>query len=86
LALIQPQSPAAGQVFAKTGTYSSYDPLHRRPLLHGKGLAGYFTSKSGRSIAFAVFLNNLALDKGDPAVLAGQTLGEIAAIAWEFIP
>jgi len=86
LALIQPQSPAAGQVFAKTGTFTSYDPLHRRPLLHAKGLAGYFTSKSGRSIAFAIFLNNLALERGDPAALAGQTLGEVAAIAWEFIP
>jgi PBP4 family serine-type D-alanyl-D-alanine carboxypeptidase len=86
LALIQPQSPAAGQVFAKTGTFASYDPLHRRLLLHAKGLAGYFTSKSGKAIAFAVFLNNFALEKGDPAALAGQTLGEVAAVAWEFIP
>ena len=83
---IQTNSPAAGKVFAKTGTYGSYDPLHRRQLIHGKGLAGYFTSKSGRKIAFAVYVNNLAIAKGDPAPFAGQTLGEIAALGWEFIP
>jgi D-alanyl-D-alanine carboxypeptidase/D-alanyl-D-alanine-endopeptidase (penicillin-binding protein 4) len=86
LAAIQPQSVAAGQVFAKTGTYASYDPLHRRLLVHAKGLAGYFTSKSGRQIAFAIYVNNFALDKGDPAAFAGQTLGEIAALGWELIP
>ena len=86
LAAIQPQSAAAGQVFAKTGTFASYDPLHRRLLVHAKGLAGYFTSRSGKSIAFAIYLNNFALEKGDPAAFAGQTLGEIAAIGWEFIP
>ena len=86
LATIQPKSAAAGQVFAKTGTFASYDPLNRRLLVHAKGIAGYFTSKSGRSIAFAVYVNNFALDKGDPAAFAGQTLGEIAAIGWEWIP
>jgi D-alanyl-D-alanine carboxypeptidase/D-alanyl-D-alanine-endopeptidase (penicillin-binding protein 4) len=86
LATIQPKSAAAGQVFAKTGTFASYDPLNRRLLVHAKGIAGYFTSKSGRPIAFAVYVNNFALDKGDPAALAGQTLGEIAAIGWEWIP
>ncbi len=86
LATIQSQSPAAGQVFAKTGTFASYDPLHRRLLVHAKGLAGYFTSKNGRQIAFAVYVNNFALEKGDPTTFAGQALGEIAAIGWEFIP
>ena len=86
LALIQPQSPAAGRIFAKTGTFASYDPLHRRLLVHGKGLAGYFTSKSGTRVAFAIYLNNLAVGKGDPAELAGQTLGEIASLAWELMP
>ena len=34
---IQPQSPAAGKVFAKTGTFSLFDPLNRRHDHHGKG-------------------------------------------------
>ena len=51
----------------------------------GKGLAGYFTSRSGRRIAFALYVNNLAVKQGDPAEVAGQALGEIASLAWERI-
>ena len=83
LATIQVASPGAGKVFAKTGTYSTYDPLNRRTLVTGKGLAGYFTAKSGRRIAFAIYVNNLAVKAGDPAIVAGQALGEIASLAWE---
>ncbi len=85
LAEIQVNAPAAGQVHAKTGTYGVYDPLHRRLLVTGKGLAGYFTSKAGRDIAFAIYLNNFAGTAADPALFANQALGEIAAIAWEVI-
>jgi len=85
LATIQPTAAAAGKVHAKTGTFSSYDPLNRRSIVHAKGLAGYFTSKSGRRIAFAIYVNNVAANVPDPAMLAGQALGEIASIAWEVI-
>ena len=85
LSEIQENAPGAGKVFAKTGTFSSYDPLNRRQIVHGKGLAGYFTSKSGREIAFAIYLNNLAVTSGDAATVAGQALGEVASLAWEGI-
>ncbi len=84
LAAIQPSAPAVGKVHAKTGTFSSFDPLNRRSIVHAKGLAGYFTSKSGRQIAFAIYVNNFA-GVPDPATFAGQALGEIASIAWEVI-
>jgi D-alanyl-D-alanine carboxypeptidase/D-alanyl-D-alanine-endopeptidase (penicillin-binding protein 4) len=85
LARIQVNAPGAGKVFAKTGTYGSFDPLNRRQLIHGKGLAGYFTTTSGREVAFAIYLNNLSVATGDPALVAGEALGEIASIAWETI-
>jgi D-alanyl-D-alanine carboxypeptidase/D-alanyl-D-alanine-endopeptidase (penicillin-binding protein 4) len=85
LAQIQVNAPGAGKVWAKTGTFGSYDPLNRRQLIHGKGLAGYFTTRSGREIAFAIYLNNLSVASGDPAVVAGQALGEVASIAWETV-
>jgi len=83
LATIQVTAPGAGKVFAKTGTYATYDPLNRRTLVTGKGLAGYFTAKSGKRFAFAIYVNNLAVANGDPAIVAGQALGEIASLAWE---
>jgi len=88
LAKIQVSSPAAGHVFAKTGTFGSPDRLNARLMLNGKGLAGYVITKSGHTIAFAAYVNHTALpDDPDAAQnVAGQALGEIAAAAYETIP
>ena len=82
---IQPDSPAAGHVFAKTGTYGVDDPLNRRVLVTGKGLAGYLTTAAGRRLAFAIYVNNVSVSKepGEVKRVVGQALGEIAAAAYE---
>lgn len=82
---IQMKSPAAGHVFAKTGTYVTYDPLHRRPLVTGKGLAGYITTANGRQLAFAIYVNNVHVADDPDAVkrMVGQVLGEVAAEAYK---
>src|SRR2546421_11607785 len=78
---IQPQSPAAGRVHAKTGTFSTYDPLNRRLLVTGKGLAGYLTTHRGEHLAFALYVNNVSVpvERGTIKRLTGQALGESAA-------
>jgi len=78
---IQTSSPAAGQVHAKTGTYTAYDPLNRNVMVTGKGLAGYFTTPAGEHMAFAAYANRVAVPQQDEAVtnIVGQVLGEIAA-------
>ena len=85
---IQVQSPAAGHVFAKTGTLRGPDTLNGRPWLRGKGLAGYVFRSNGEKLAFAVFLNNVSLPTDDDAQqrIAGQALGEIAAAAYDSAP
>src|SRR5271156_2985087 len=78
---IQVNSPAAGHVFAKTGTYGSYDALNKDLMLNGKGLAGYMTTADGRHLAFAAFVNRVPISMDDPEAaqkIAGQALGEIA--------
>ncbi|HMI58762.1 MAG TPA: D-alanyl-D-alanine carboxypeptidase/D-alanyl-D-alanine-endopeptidase [Gemmatimonadaceae bacterium] len=82
---IQPASPAAGHVFAKTGTFGVSDPLNRRTFVTGKGLAGYITTKDGRHLAFTVYVNNVSVSTDPAAITAvvGQALGEIAAAAYE---
>ncbi len=82
---IQPDSPAAGHVFAKTGTYGVDDPLNRRTLVTGKGLAGYLTTAAGRRLAFAIYVNNVSVSKQPNEIkrVVGQALGEIAAAAYE---
>jgi len=80
---IQTGSPAAGHVFAKTGTYTSGDPLNRRVLVNGKGLAGYMTTAAGRHLAFALYVNNVSVAApGEVKPVVGQTLGEIAAAVY----
>jgi PBP4 family serine-type D-alanyl-D-alanine carboxypeptidase len=85
LAKIQVQNPGAGHVFAKTGTFGSADRLNARGMLNGKGLAGYVITKSGRKIAFAAYVNHVAMPADPEAAqnVGGQALGEIAAAAYD---
>ena len=82
---IQPQSPAAGHVFAKTGTFAVDDPLNRRLLVTAKGLAGYMTTAQGERLAFAIYVNNVSVSTApdETTRVVGQALGEIAAMAYE---
>jgi D-alanyl-D-alanine carboxypeptidase/D-alanyl-D-alanine-endopeptidase (penicillin-binding protein 4) len=86
LAKIQVDSPAAGHIFAKTGTFGSGDKLNSRLMLNGKGLGGYVMTKSGKTLAFAAYVNHTSLPNDDPEIaqkVAGQALGEIAAAAYD---
>ena len=79
---IQVDSPAAGKVFAKTGTFGADDSLNSDLMLVGKGLAGYTTTVSGEQVVFAIYVNHVALTE-DPEDITrvGQALGEISAAA-----
>ncbi|HEV2101905.1 MAG TPA: D-alanyl-D-alanine carboxypeptidase/D-alanyl-D-alanine-endopeptidase [Candidatus Acidoferrum sp.] len=85
LAKIQKDSPGAGHVFAKTGTFAAEDKLNSRLMLNGKGLAGYVQTKSGKTLAFAAYVNHVAMpaDPESAQKIAGQALGEIAAAAYD---
>lgn len=85
LAKIQTQSPGAGHVFAKTGTFDSEDKLNGKMMLNGKGLAGYIITKDGKKLVFAVYVNHVSLAPDPEAAqqVAGQALGEIAAAAYD---
>jgi len=86
---IQTASPAAGHVFAKTGTNGQDDLLNSSLTITGKGLAGYTTTQSGEPVAFAVYINNapLAVDREDGVAVndaitrLGNVVGEVAADA-----
>ena len=82
---IQPASPAAGHVFAKTGTFSSSNALNRSRLLTAKGLAGYMTTTSGEHLIFALYVNRVPLSTApnESTRVAGQALSEIAASAYD---
>src|SRR5215467_11373507 len=85
LAKIQVDSPGAGHVFAKTGTFGSEDKLNSKLMLNGKGLVGYVITKDNRKLAFAAYVNHVTLppDMEAAQTVAGQALGEIAAAAYD---
>jgi N-acyl-D-amino-acid deacylase len=85
LAKIQVDSPGAGHVFAKTGTFGSDDKLNSKLMLNGKGLVGYVITKDNRKLAFAAYVNHVTLPPEMEAAqtIAGQALGEIAAAAYD---
>jgi len=85
---IQVNSPAAGHVHAKTGTYERDDLLNDMMMVDGKGLAGYMTTADGRHLAFAIYANNVAAGTDPDAITrgVGQALGAIAAAAYGVAP
>jgi N-acyl-D-amino-acid deacylase len=86
LVKIQVNSPAAGHVHAKTGTYGLYDALNKKLMITGKGLAGYMDTAGGQRLILALYVNMVSVSMDDPdaaQTIAGQALGEIAAAAYD---
>ncbi len=85
LVKIQVDSPAAGHVFAKTGTYATGNALTRGGVVTGKGLAGFVDTKDGHHLAFAAYINFVPLKDMDEksTQMVGQAVGEIAAAAYD---
>jgi D-alanyl-D-alanine carboxypeptidase/D-alanyl-D-alanine-endopeptidase (penicillin-binding protein 4) len=81
---IQVNSPAAGHVHAKTGTYTTYDALNRKILVTGKGLTGYMETQSGEHLILALYVNNVSVSREDPDAVknVGDALGAIATAAY----
>src|SRR5205814_1213932 len=83
---IQVNSPAAGHVYAKTGTYGVYDALNKNLMITGKGLAGYMETASGEHLILALYANMVAVPLEDPEAtqkIVGEALGEIASAAFD---
>lgn len=83
---ILPGSPAAGHVFAKTGTTGIDDKLNRNLMITSKGLDGYETTASGEHLAFAIYVNNVSIPRGifeDSTTQVGNMLAEIASAAYD---
>ena len=76
-------SPAKGHVRAKTGTYAVFNSLNDRLLVTSKALAGYATTRTGRRLAFAAFVNNTHVDSATGGSREGRALGRLAETLFE---
>ena len=82
LAMVQPDSPAAGHVQAKTGTLAGNDLLNSRANLGSKALAGYIETSNGRLKAFYLVVNNVPVEAIEDVLVINNDLGKIAARLW----
>jgi serine-type D-Ala-D-Ala carboxypeptidase/endopeptidase (penicillin-binding protein 4) len=80
LARVQPGGPAAGRVFAKTGTLASFDLFNNRIPFPAKALGGYMDARSGRRLAFAIVASNSVFSSVEGAFAANDDVGKVAAI------
>ena len=83
LAMVQTGTPAAGHVFAKTGTLAQgdfFDQNGLRYLFPAKALGGYMDAKSGRRLAFAIVAANSVFDTIEGAFEANDDVGKVAAL------
>jgi D-alanyl-D-alanine carboxypeptidase/D-alanyl-D-alanine-endopeptidase (penicillin-binding protein 4) len=77
-------SPAAGHVHAKTGSYVVANALDNGVFLVGKGLVGYVDAANGHKLIFAAYVNSVPLHNKDDVSGVGEMLSEIAVSAYQF--
>ena len=77
LTMVQPDGPAAGKVFAKTGTLGSGDLFNGRLRLGAKALGGYIDAASGRKLAFAVISTNSVFADINGVFAANDDVGKV---------
>ena len=83
VATVQTDSPAAGKVYAKTGTLGDQDLLNQRLRVETKALGGYIEAQSGRKLAIAIIVNQAMFDDIQGVFAANEDLGEIATSLYE---
>lgn len=76
-------SPARGQVQAKTGTLFLKNLLNDRYLVTSKALAGYMITSKRKNFAFAVYINNAHITLDTDTARVGRTLGRFCELVWE---
>lgn len=80
---VGPESPAKDKASAKTGTLYWDNVMNGNSLLTSKALAGYLTTATGETWAFALFVNNVPLRDGATTAAIGKDLGRVCELLFE---
>ncbi|MFO0947879.1 MAG: D-alanyl-D-alanine carboxypeptidase/D-alanyl-D-alanine-endopeptidase [Planctomycetota bacterium] len=79
---VDADSPVRGHAQGKTGTFYFANALNGEIILTSKALAGYLQAKSGRSLIFAMVVNNVRLKAPSDRVTIGKILGKLCEILY----
>ncbi|MBY0228295.1 MAG: D-alanyl-D-alanine carboxypeptidase/D-alanyl-D-alanine-endopeptidase [Gemmataceae bacterium] len=77
---VDAKSGARGKARGKTGTYVDGNLLLGTSHLRAKSLAGVLTTAKGTELVFCVFVNDVALPKGETAKREGRSIGDLCEI------
>ena len=58
---VPPTSPIRGKTSGKSGTTVVGDLLHQRPIILGRGLAGYTPTASGRELVYSIYVQTVPI-------------------------
>jgi D-alanyl-D-alanine carboxypeptidase/D-alanyl-D-alanine-endopeptidase (penicillin-binding protein 4) len=75
-------SPARGKALGKTGTWIWRDVMNDRFLLRSKSLAGVVTTRGGRELYYAFYVNDVPLPAGVTSTREGKVLGKLCEILY----
>jgi D-alanyl-D-alanine carboxypeptidase/D-alanyl-D-alanine-endopeptidase (penicillin-binding protein 4) len=78
--MVPPGSLARGKVHAKTGTFYVPESRSAPGFLRSKALAGTLTGEEGRTLFFAMFVNDVVLPHGVSCQREGRVLGHLCEI------
>ena len=83
LASIGKGGPLQDKLRAKTGTLTWDNTLGGNSLLQSKALAGYMTTKQGKKVIFAVFVNGVPMKEGVTTRRIGSDLVKVCELIYE---
>jgi D-alanyl-D-alanine carboxypeptidase/D-alanyl-D-alanine-endopeptidase (penicillin-binding protein 4) len=81
LTTVQPDSAAAGKVFAKTGTLAAFDDFNGRFRIVTKTLGGVMDAESGRTLLFTIIMNNAFAGPEEYIETVFQANDDVGAVA-----
>jgi D-alanyl-D-alanine carboxypeptidase/D-alanyl-D-alanine-endopeptidase (penicillin-binding protein 4) len=84
--MVSADSPARGKVRGKTGTYYIPSRVDRPAQLRVKALAGTMTTAGGRTLFFALYVNDVTLPRGVNSTRETRVLGRLCEILYEETP
>jgi D-alanyl-D-alanine carboxypeptidase/D-alanyl-D-alanine-endopeptidase (penicillin-binding protein 4) len=58
---VPPTSSVRGKASGKSGTTVVGDLMHQRPIILGRGLAGYTPTASGRDLVYSIYVNTVPI-------------------------
>jgi D-alanyl-D-alanine carboxypeptidase/D-alanyl-D-alanine-endopeptidase (penicillin-binding protein 4) len=84
--VVAKDSPARGKVRGKTGTYTDANLLLDQAHLRAKSLAGVMTTARGKTLVFAIFVNDVPLPRGVGAEREGRMIGRLCEVLYQHAP